>query len=286
MFRVSPPFELKKLGTIFKYKVLKMLLNKGKITKVMIAMLSTWKYSGFHVFYGNRIAPLFFDAQYPLTIKNIPHIFSSTERNTLSIPSQYLINKIGSCCSKSGRIQLSNPGTNRRSIMNTPNGFHFRWRQLLIMAVALSLLMAQAVASQMMSVQVKSGQARKSPTFLGPVIADFAYGDRVQILTQQGAWYQVALPSGKGQGWMHMSALTEKKIVLKAGAKDVSQAASSDELALAGKGFNKQVENQYRTRNPNLDFRQIDQMEALTVSQAEIQGFIQDGRLTAKGGAQ
>jgi len=26
-----------------------MLLNKGKITKEMIAMLSTWRYSGFHV---------------------------------------------------------------------------------------------------------------------------------------------------------------------------------------------------------------------------------------------
>jgi len=34
-----------------------MLLNKGKITKEMIAMLSTWRHSGFHVFCGNRISP-------------------------------------------------------------------------------------------------------------------------------------------------------------------------------------------------------------------------------------
>ena len=169
--------------------------------------------------------------------------------------------------------------------MNRLKGFQFRWRLLLIL-LAVFLLAAQALAGQTMSVQVKSGQARKSPTFLGPVIANFAYGDRVQILTQQGAWYQVVLPSGNGQGWMHTSALTEKKIVLKAGAMDVSQAASSGELALAGKGFNKQVENEYRTRNPNLDFRQIDQMEALNVSQDEIQAFIRDGRLTAQGGAQ
>ncbi len=38
-------------------KVFKMLLNKGKITKEMIAMLSTWRHSGFHVFCGNRISP-------------------------------------------------------------------------------------------------------------------------------------------------------------------------------------------------------------------------------------
>ncbi len=34
-----------------------MLLNKGKIAKEMIAMLSTWRHSGFHVFCGNRISP-------------------------------------------------------------------------------------------------------------------------------------------------------------------------------------------------------------------------------------
>ncbi|MCX5845953.1 MAG: transposase [Deltaproteobacteria bacterium] len=34
-----------------------MLLAKGKITKEMIAMLSTWRHSGFHVFCSNRISP-------------------------------------------------------------------------------------------------------------------------------------------------------------------------------------------------------------------------------------
>ena len=57
MFRVAPPLELKKLEAIFRHKVLRMLLNKGKITKVMIAMLSTWRHSGFNIFCGNRISP-------------------------------------------------------------------------------------------------------------------------------------------------------------------------------------------------------------------------------------
>jgi hypothetical protein len=34
-----------------------MLLNRGKITKEVIAMLSTWRHSGFNVFCGNRILP-------------------------------------------------------------------------------------------------------------------------------------------------------------------------------------------------------------------------------------
>jgi len=57
MFRVAPPLELKKLEAIFRHKALRTLLNKGKITQEMIAMLSTWRHSGFHVFCGNRISP-------------------------------------------------------------------------------------------------------------------------------------------------------------------------------------------------------------------------------------
>ncbi len=57
MFRVAPPLELKKLEAIFRHKVLRMLLNKGKIVQEMIAMLSTWRHSGFNVFCGNRISP-------------------------------------------------------------------------------------------------------------------------------------------------------------------------------------------------------------------------------------
>ena len=47
MFRVALPLELKKLEAIFRHKVFKMLLAKGKITEEMIAMLSTWRHSGF-----------------------------------------------------------------------------------------------------------------------------------------------------------------------------------------------------------------------------------------------
>ena len=63
MFRVAPPLELKKLlvpfrvEALFRHRVFRMLLNKGKITEEMIKMLSAWKHSGFHVFCGNRISP-------------------------------------------------------------------------------------------------------------------------------------------------------------------------------------------------------------------------------------
>ncbi|PKN88974.1 MAG: hypothetical protein CVU51_02545 [Deltaproteobacteria bacterium HGW-Deltaproteobacteria-1] len=47
MFRVAPPLELKKPEAIFRHKVFKMLMKKGKITKELIAMLSSWRQPDF-----------------------------------------------------------------------------------------------------------------------------------------------------------------------------------------------------------------------------------------------
>ena len=57
MFHVAPPLELKKLEALFRHNVFRMLLAKGKITRELIAMHSSWKHSGFNVFCGNRISP-------------------------------------------------------------------------------------------------------------------------------------------------------------------------------------------------------------------------------------
>ncbi|MDQ5984573.1 MAG: hypothetical protein CSYNP_00268 [Syntrophus sp. SKADARSKE-3] len=57
MFRVAPPLELKKLETIFRHKIFRMLLAKGKSSEEMVRLLSGWKHSGFNVFCGKRISP-------------------------------------------------------------------------------------------------------------------------------------------------------------------------------------------------------------------------------------
>ncbi len=57
MFRVAPPLDLKKLEAIFRHRVFKMLLAKGRITRDLIAMLSNWRHSRFQVFCGQRLFP-------------------------------------------------------------------------------------------------------------------------------------------------------------------------------------------------------------------------------------
>jgi hypothetical protein len=83
---------------------------------------------------------------------------------------------------------------------------------------------------------------------------------------------------------MHSSALTEKKIVFTAGAKDVQTSASSNEVALAGKGFNKQVENEFKGKNPNINYAWIDRMEKFVVSEKQIKQFLKEGELSPEGG--
>lgn len=154
-----------------------------------------------------------------------------------------------------------------------------------LVAVFLAVATLVAAGTQLMSLQVKNGVLRTTPSFLGTVVATLAYGDRVEVQAAQGDWRKVAAVGAKATGWIHVSALSSKKIVLKAGAADVRQTASSEEIALAGKGFNQQVENAFKAKNPNVDFGWIDRMEAFDVSQAEMEAFLSQGGVTPKGGS-
>lgn len=152
---------------------------------------------------------------------------------------------------------------------------------LLVAAVVLSS--SAALAGNLMSVQVKDGQVRATPSFLAKIVANLHYGDQVTALNTSGDWTEVSF--GSVHGWMHNSALTSSKISLQSGGKNAPLAASQDELALAGKGFNEQVEAAFKAKNPNLDYAWINKMEGVNVSSGEMQKFLSEGGLTPQGGA-
>ncbi len=138
---------------------------------------------------------------------------------------------------------------------------------------------------KLMSVQFKTADLREKASPFGALSGSLAYGDRVLVLEQSGPWCKVKKAvDGDASGWIHVSALTEKHIQLKAGA-DTATKASSDEVAIAGKGFNSQVESQYKNANAKLDFASIDKMEKIKIPVKELQSFVEEGGLAAKGGA-
>jgi hypothetical protein len=148
----------------------------------------------------------------------------------------------------------------------------------MFLAFGFLVLMATAGRSDLglMSVQVKEGQLRSTPSFLGPIVGPVAYGERVEALQQQGEWVNVK--SQKNQaGWIHQSALTKKQVMLGAGAQGVSSGNTSQEIALAGKGFNADVESQYRKTHKNADFTWVDRMESMRVAQNEMVTFLKNG---------
>ncbi len=148
------------------------------------------------------------------------------------------------------------------------------------------LIAAAAIAadsSKMMSVQVKTTSLRNAPEFISKACATLAYGDRVEVSSTKGPWSKVNTQKG-ATGWVHTSALSPKKIVLKSGQETAQTRASSDELALAGKGFNSDVEGEFKKQHKNINFIWINKMEKMRISSDEMQKFLKEGSITPKKG--
>jgi uncharacterized protein YgiM (DUF1202 family) len=148
--------------------------------------------------------------------------------------------------------------------------------------LVLSSAVVQAASPKQMSVVVKVTQVRSSPSYLGKVLGTIAYGERVDVLEVQKDWARVSVSTQKLSGWTNLSALTEKRIVLSSGSGNVDQSASSGEVALAGKGFNSQIEAQYR-QDGQLDYSWVDKMGKITETPEAISTFLASGGLNGGG---
>ena len=158
-----------------------------------------------------------------------------------------------------------------------------RIRRLYVLGIAgLAAATALAASTAIMSVQVRKADIRETPSFLGKIVSSVAYGAKVTVQSENGAWMQVS--SGGLSGWVHNSALTKKNIVLKSG-EGAQTSASSGEMALAGKGFNSDVEAQFKTNHRDIDFTWVDKMEKIRIPASQIREFTKDGQLSLQGGA-
>ena len=147
-----------------------------------------------------------------------------------------------------------------------------------ILAGCMALAATGAWAAKEMSVQVRDGQLRNRASFLGTVVGTVAYGDRVTVNQTQAGWCEVSI-AGK-TGWIHESALTPKKVVLASGTTDARvQSVGSEEVALAGKGFSKEVEAEYKKQNAAIDYTWVDWMGQQTVSSERLVAFLKQGNL-------
>jgi uncharacterized protein YgiM (DUF1202 family) len=151
----------------------------------------------------------------------------------------------------------------------------------LLMVLGFVSVLAGAVFAQISSgktvyvntktLQLKSGTG----FFAGKSGSPLVYGDQVTVTQVKGKWVEVRY-SGRTtfSGWTNSSNLTTKRIVVSGG----TGSASAKEVAMAGKGFNEEVESAYK-KGGNLNYAGVDAIEAITVPENELYNFIAEGHL-------
>jgi uncharacterized protein YgiM (DUF1202 family) len=149
----------------------------------------------------------------------------------------------------------------------------------LIIAFGLCLIIAAAAAAQVarggtLYVAVKSVALKSSTGFFASTRATLSYGAQVTVLQVKGKWVELrSAANSSASGWTASSNLTAKRVVSGSGST-----ASAKEVALAGKGFNQEIEDVYKTKG-KLNYEDVDKTEQQTVSDRELYNFLVEGRL-------
>jgi len=167
----------------------------------------------------------------------------------------------------------------RRPVFSKRSGICF-----LTLALLALLLLPGIARGETMKVTQPNQSLYPDPDFAGAPIATVPQGADVNVQQQSGDWYKVEY-QGKS-GWMNRQAFPAPAPA--AGSKfnlpgmlfgAPVKETSSDEAALAGKGFTPEVESTYRQKHPEAKFAEVDQVEAYRVDPAKLQAFIKEGGL-------
>jgi len=151
---------------------------------------------------------------------------------------------------------------------------------LIVAIIAVGLAIA---AAQVLVVKVQTTQLRRNPQFFGPTLAALKAGDRLEKVSEANGWIQVKTIAGT-IGWIHSSAVAASSLALTSTNQSLKTQVTANEVALSGKGFNKQVEDSYKGKHAEVSFVWVDRMIQIRVSLAQVQDFLAKGRLAGQGG--
>lgn len=144
----------------------------------------------------------------------------------------------------------------------------------LAFALAAAALPLAALAATV-TVLVQETAVRRKPQFFAPSAATARLGQTFEAEGPKNGWYEV------DGGYIHASAVTAKKVKRSSG-DSVGGGASAEEVTLAGKGFNAQVEKEY-AQSASADFGGVDAMERRGFAEAAVLEFMRAGGLLPGG---
>jgi len=143
----------------------------------------------------------------------------------------------------------------------------------LLACIALALS-TQTRSGDTMFVSTRNLELKSSTGFFSNTTAQLDYGAQVSVVQVNGDWAEVRSTANAAlSGWTRTTNLTSRRIV------QSSASATAQEVALAGKGFNQGVENSFRAQG-NLNYADVDRMEAQQVNRQELHAFLVEGRLS------
>jgi len=143
-----------------------------------------------------------------------------------------------------------------------------------LMLFITSLAAAQVAAGGTLYVATKTLTLKSSTGFFASNRGTLNYGDRVTVIRVSGRYVEIRSAANASiTGWAPSANLSVRQIV------PGTTAATATEVALAGKGFNQEVESSYRNQNRNLNYAAVDEVERITFNETELRRFLEEGRL-------
>ncbi len=149
--------------------------------------------------------------------------------------------------------------------------------------VGLAVVCVAVLLAETLFVKVQTTYVRKEPKFYSPAVATLQAGESVTQIAAEAGWFKVRTAKGT-EGWIHSSAVQTGKFAVAAVDQSLKTGATAEEVALAGKGFNKQVEEEYKNRNKEVNFLEVDRMLKIKISPDELRKFLMEGKLVEFGG--
>ena len=135
---------------------------------------------------------------------------------------------------------------------------------------------AQIGPGRALYVSVKTVQLKSSTGLLASNTATINYGDEVTVIRVDGRYVQVrSAENASITGWTASENFSTRRII-----PGNAPSATASEVALAGKGFNQEVENSYKAQGV-FNYADVDRVEMITADIEELIRFIRDGRLSA-----
>lgn len=150
-------------------------------------------------------------------------------------------------------------------------------KTFLFMVIFLLIILGFS-ATEFLVVKVQTTALRAEPRFFAQVKSILKFGDQLEKLDFKEGWFQVKTLEAVS-GWVHSSAVQPRPTTLVIPAKGPKTQATASEVALASKGFNRQVEASYRQRHPDINYTWVDRMIGFKPKQAEIEKFLREGHL-------